>query len=140
MAAALRFQTAPGGGLYGAVWIRSAGLFCAWFLGRRRELHDVLLFLRFVKFQRQRRDRGATRIGGMDRPRFMTKVVHGFTLRHARRTRPLGPGVAIGVQAASFYPQHPATPAKFAGAILRRPGIHLGEKIATLRKLIEQLS
>jgi hypothetical protein len=25
--AALRFQTAPGGGLYGAVWLRSAGLF-----------------------------------------------------------------------------------------------------------------
>jgi hypothetical protein len=67
-AAALRFQTAPGGCLYGAVWLRSAGLFCAWFLGGRCELHHVLDFLRLVELQRQCRDRNTASVGGMDRP------------------------------------------------------------------------
>ena len=58
MEAALRFQTAPVGGLYGAVWLRSAGLFCVWSLRRRGELHHVLLLLRLVKIQRQGRDCG----------------------------------------------------------------------------------
>ena len=109
------------------------------FLGRRRELHHVLAFLRLVEFQRQRRDRGTASVGRMDRPRLMAKMVHGFALRHARRTRPLRPGVTIGVQAASFYPQHPATPAKLAGARIRVPRIHVGEEITFLRQLEQQL-
>ena len=67
MEAALRFQTATGGGLYGAVWLRSAGLFRAR-LRRRCELNHVLEFLRLVELQRQRRDRCTASVGGMDRP------------------------------------------------------------------------
>ena len=53
-------------------------------LGCRRELHHVLVFLRFVEFQRQCRDRGATSIDGMDRPGLRPEMIHGFALRHAR--------------------------------------------------------
>ena len=114
MAAALRFQTAPGGCLYGAVWLRSAVVVCGTVLGCVGELHHVFALLRFVELQRQSRDDGTASIGRVDRPRFVTKVVHRLALRHSRRTRPLRPGVTIGVQAAPFYPQHPATPAKLA--------------------------
>ena len=69
MTAAPRFQTAPGGGLYGAVWLRSAGYSAAWFLDCVCELHHVFALLRFVEFQRQRRDRGTARIGRVDRMR-----------------------------------------------------------------------
>ena len=74
----------------------------------------------------------------MDRPRFVAEMVHGLALRHARRTRPLRPGVTIGVQAASFYPQHPATPAKLAGARIRVPCVHTWEEITVFRQLLEQ--
>ena len=72
------------------------------FLCRCRERHHVFAFLCFVKLQRQCRDRGTTSVRGMDRPRLMAKMVHGFAFRHARRTRTLRPGVTIRVQAAPF--------------------------------------
>src|SRR5476649_1117330 len=70
----------------------------------------------------------------------MTKMVHGFTFWHPCGTRSLCPRIAVGVQTTAFNAQHLASPTKFTGAILRRPGIHLREKIAALRKLIEELS
>ncbi len=94
-------------------------------LGRGRELHHVLRFLCFVELQRQRRDRDTASVGSMDRSGLMPKMVHGLAFRHARRTRPLCPGVTIGVQAASFYPQHSATPTKLAGTRIRVPRVHI---------------
>jgi hypothetical protein len=37
----------------------------------------------------------------------------------------LRPSVTIGVQAAPFYPQHTATPAKLAGASIRVPSVQV---------------
>jgi len=138
-AAALRFQTAPGGGLYEAVWLRSAGVVLPCVLGCVRELHHVFEFLCLVELQRQRRDCGSACIGRVDRSRFVPEMVHCFALRHARRTRPLRPGVAIRMQAAAFYPQHPATSAKLAGTRVRVPCIDAGEEI-TFRWQLEKQS
>ncbi len=84
----------------GRFGFEALGFFAVRFLGRRRELHHVLLLLCLVELQWQGRDRGTTSVGSMDRPRFMAQMVHRLALRHARRARSLRPGVTIGVQAA----------------------------------------
>src|ERR1700761_1902741 len=69
----------------------------------------------------------------------MPEMVHGFALRHACRARSLRPGVTIRVQAAAFYPQHPAAPAKLAGARIRVPRIDAGKQVTFGWQLEQQL-
>ena len=109
-------------------------------LGRVCELHHVLASSCLVEFQRQRRDGGTASVSGMNRPGFMPEMVHGFPFRHPRRSRPLRPRIAIGVETAADDPKRFAASVEFTGSILGGPGIHLGKKIAALRKLIEHLS
>jgi hypothetical protein len=122
----------------GRFGFEALGCFALWFLSRVRKLYHVLEFLRLVELKGQSRDRGTASVGRMDRSRFMAKMVHGFAFRHARRTRPLSPGVAIGVQTAAFYPEHTATPTKLAGACIRVPSIHAGKEITFRRQLVQQ--
>ena len=85
-----------------------------------REENDLLGLLRLVVFEREGGDGSTLAVGRMDRFRFMAQVVHGLALRHPRRTRPLRPGITVGMQPPTLDFQRAATAAKFRRAMFRQ--------------------
>ena len=122
MEAALRFQTAPGGGLYGAVWLRIA------VVGGRRvlvELNDLFLPRPLVIFERQAHDLSLLEISQVDRLAAVAEMGHGFAQRHAEGLGALRPGVTVAVQADVLE-------AKPIGALAEAGGAHF---VVLLREL-----
>ena len=62
----------PAVAFMGRFGFEALGCFAVRFLGRVRELHDVLEFLCLVEFQRQRRDRDTASVGSVNRPGLVT--------------------------------------------------------------------